>query len=60
VRRGEPALVLSDVADEQDARLIVVGAGDRGNAARRLIGSVADLVAERAPCNVLIVRPPRG
>ena len=60
VRRGEPALVLSDVADEQDVRLIVVGAGDSGQTTRRLIGSVADLVAERAPCNVLIVRPPRA
>ena len=59
VRRGDPALVLTDVAIEQDARLIVVGAGEHGRAARRLIGSVADLVAERAPCNVLIVRSAR-
>ena len=58
VRRGDPALVLSDVADEQHARLIVVGAGERGKMARRLVGSVADFVAERAPCDVLIVRPP--
>ena len=36
---------------------IVVGAGDRGKTARRLIGSVADFVAERSPCDVLIVRP---
>ena len=57
LRRGDPALVLSDVAAERAARFIVVGAGGRGGAARRLVGSVADLVAERAPCNVLIVRP---
>lgn len=57
VRRGDPALVLADVAAEENARLIVVGAGERGKLARRLIGSVADLVAERAPCSVLIVRP---
>jgi nucleotide-binding universal stress UspA family protein len=57
VRRGDAALALSDVAAEQNARLIVVGAGERGQAARRLVGSVADLVAERAPCSVLIVRP---
>ena len=57
VRRGDPALVLADVAADCDARLIVVGAGDRGKAARRLIGSVADFVSERAPCDVLIVRP---
>ncbi len=57
VRRGDPALVLTDVADEEHARLIVVGAGSRGKTARRLIGSVADSVAERSPCAVLIVRP---
>jgi nucleotide-binding universal stress UspA family protein/GNAT superfamily N-acetyltransferase len=57
LRRGDPALVLADVAAEHSARLIVVGAGERGKATRRVIGGVADLVAERAPCNVLIVRP---
>jgi nucleotide-binding universal stress UspA family protein/GNAT superfamily N-acetyltransferase len=57
LRRGDPALVLAAVAAEQDARLIVVGAGGRGKTARRLLGGVADVVAERAPCNVLIVRP---
>ena len=57
VRRGVPALVLADVAAEENARLIVVGAGEHSKLARRLLGSVADLVAERSPCNVLIVRP---
>lgn len=57
IRRGDPALVLSDFAAEQNARLIVVGAGKRGKTARRIIGGVADLVAERSPCSVLIVRP---
>ena len=57
VRRGDPALVLTDIADEQAARLIVVGAGYRGKLQRRLMGSTADFVAERSPCDVLIVRP---
>jgi nucleotide-binding universal stress UspA family protein/RimJ/RimL family protein N-acetyltransferase len=56
-RRGDPALVLTDIAFECNARLIVVGAGERAKTTRRLIGSVADSVAERSPCNVLIVRP---
>jgi nucleotide-binding universal stress UspA family protein/predicted GNAT family acetyltransferase len=59
VRRGDPALVLTDLADELSARLIVVGASRRSKAARRLVGSVSDTVAERAPCDVLIVRTPR-
>jgi nucleotide-binding universal stress UspA family protein/GNAT superfamily N-acetyltransferase len=57
VRRGDPALVITDVAVEVDARLIVVGAG-RGDDARPLIGTTADVVAARSPCDVLIVRPP--
>jgi nucleotide-binding universal stress UspA family protein/GNAT superfamily N-acetyltransferase len=60
VRRGDPVLVITDVAAERNARLVVVGAGDHSKAARRVVGSVADLVAERAPCNVLIVRPRSG
>jgi nucleotide-binding universal stress UspA family protein len=57
VRRGDAALILTDVAAERNARLIVVGAGQRGSAAP-FIGSVADFVAQRAPCDVLIVRKP--
>ena len=56
VRGGDPALALADVAAGANARLIVVGAGERSKTARRLIGGVADHVAERAPCDVLIVR----
>jgi nucleotide-binding universal stress UspA family protein len=56
-RRGDPALVLTDIAFECNARLIVVGAGERAKTTRRLVGSVADFVAARSPCNVLIVRP---
>jgi nucleotide-binding universal stress UspA family protein len=60
VRRGDPGLVLPDVAEEEGARLIVVGAGERRDAVRRVLGSTADAVARRAPCDVLIVRPPMG
>jgi nucleotide-binding universal stress UspA family protein/RimJ/RimL family protein N-acetyltransferase len=56
VQRGEPAQLLVEVAAERRARLLVVGAGERGKLARRVIGSVADHVAERAPCDVLVVR----
>jgi nucleotide-binding universal stress UspA family protein len=58
VRRGDPGLVLADVAEEEGARMIVVGAGDRSDAVRRVLGSTADAVANRAPCDVLIVRSP--
>ena len=60
LRRGEAGPVLADVAHEEHARLIVVGAGEHTVARRRLLGSAADAVARRAPCDVLIVRPPRS
>ena len=43
---GDPADALMAVAAEHDADLIVVGSK----------GAVADKLARRAPCNVLIVR----
>jgi nucleotide-binding universal stress UspA family protein len=56
LRRGDPGLVLPDVAEAEGARLIVVGAGERSDRVRRVLGSTADAVAQRAPCDVLIVR----
>ena len=55
VRRGDAARVLTEVAADEGARLIVIGAGQGGSAAP-FIGSVADFVAQRASCDVLIVR----
>jgi nucleotide-binding universal stress UspA family protein/RimJ/RimL family protein N-acetyltransferase len=55
VRAGAPAPVVLDAAIDASARLIVVGAG-RGGLARRLLGTVADSVANAAICDVLIVR----
>ena len=56
LRRGDPALVLTDIAAELNARLIVVGGRTPSRGARRVLGGVSDYVAERSPCNVLIVR----
>jgi nucleotide-binding universal stress UspA family protein len=55
-RHGDPAEVLADVAEEEGARLIVVG--DRGltGVKRFLLGSVSHKLSNHAPCSVLIVR----
>ncbi len=51
---GEPADALLQLADEQDAQLIVVG--NRGmTGARRVLGSVPNHVSHHARCDVLIV-----
>jgi len=52
---GNPADVVIAMAEEVGADLIVVGSkGMRGT--RRLIGSVPNTIAHRAPCHVLIAK----
>lgn len=52
---GPPADRIVAVADESDADLIVVGAGDRGFLERLLHGSVGEDVARHTKRDVLIV-----
>jgi nucleotide-binding universal stress UspA family protein len=47
---------LVDVAAALEADLIVVGTIGRTGLRRALLGSVAETVAQRAPCSVLVVR----
>jgi len=51
---GEPADALVEIADEQNAQMIVVG--NRGmTGTRRMLGSVPNRVSHHAHCDVLIV-----
>lgn len=52
-----PAEALCAFANDQNADLIVVGAHRRSGLGRILLGSVAESVVRRAPCDVLVVRP---
>ena len=55
VRTGEPAPEIVAIAREVGADVIVLGSvGMRG--AGRLLGSVPNSVAHRAPCDVVIVK----
>ena len=53
---GDPAHVLIDVAQQQGADLIVVGARGLTGLERFLLGSVSSKLAHHAPCSVTIVR----
>jgi len=55
-RQLSPADAIIEVAEEQNADLIVVG--DRGMQAKRrfLLGSVPNRVSHHAPCSVLIIK----
>lgn len=52
---GDPANVLTDIAREVDAQLVVVGRRGGDFVRRTLLGSVAQRVAQEAPCDVLVV-----
>ena len=55
-REGDPAHVILDVADEQNADLIVVGARGSGAHRRFLLGSVAGKLAHHARTSLLIAQ----
>jgi nucleotide-binding universal stress UspA family protein len=56
VRHGEPAAEIAAHAREVGADLIVMGTRGLGPARGALLGSVAQRVAELAPCPVVTVR----
>lgn len=55
-REGDPAQTLIDVAREQDADLLVVGAHGTTGLRRFPLGGVAGKLAHHAPSTLLIVR----
>ncbi len=52
-RNGDPAEVLCDIAEAHGADVIVVG--NKGMQ-RRILGSVPNTVAHKAPCSVVVVK----
>lgn len=58
LRRGDPREAVLDTAREQGSDLIVVGSHSRPGPTPVLLGTVAEAVARRAGCDVLVVRVP--
>ena len=58
VEVGGPAAVLPRAANDVRADIVVMGAISRSGLQRVFIGSTAEDVLERLPCDALIVRPP--
>jgi len=52
-RNGDPADVLCDIAADREADVLVVG--NKGMH-RRILGSVPNSVAHKAPCSVMVVK----
>jgi nucleotide-binding universal stress UspA family protein len=55
-REGDPAHTIIDVASENDADMIVVGARGNTGLRRFMLGSVAGKLSHHAPTSLLIVR----
>ncbi|HET8699336.1 MAG TPA: universal stress protein [Gammaproteobacteria bacterium] len=54
-RAGAPSAVILDVMTEQRARLVILGASERGALERSILGSTVETVAAGAACDVLLV-----
>jgi len=55
-REGDPADAILDVAEENDADLVLVGNKGMTGARRFLLGSVPNKISHHAPCDVWIVK----
>jgi len=55
-RKGDPATMIVDEAEQEGADVIVMGTRGLSTAKRWLMGSVSSRVVQHAPCNVLVVR----
>ncbi|WP_205697084.1 universal stress protein [Conexibacter sp. SYSU D00693] len=60
VRGGGPARALAEVAQEEQASLVVVGTTHHGPLGRLAPGSVGERLLHGAPCPVLVVPPEQG
>lgn len=57
VRQGHPANLISQMATERQADLVVMGTTGQSGLPYILLGSVAEKVLRIVPCDTLIVRP---
>jgi nucleotide-binding universal stress UspA family protein len=56
IRFGKPAEVILHTAEEMEVDLIILGPSKYSFLRRRVLGSTADKVVERAHCSVLIIK----
>lgn len=55
-RAGDPADAILDVAEEQNADVVIVGNKGMTGTKRFLLGSVPNKISHHAPCSVLIIQ----
>lgn len=57
---GDPARELIALCQSRGAALLAVGSSGAGSLVEAVFGSVARKMVRRAPCSVLVVRPPEA
>lgn len=60
VREGDPVREVINLVKESGADLLVVGSTGLSGLAEAFFGSVAAKAVRRAPCSVMVVRPPEA
>jgi nucleotide-binding universal stress UspA family protein len=58
LKRGDPRVVLEEMARAERADLVVVGSHGRSGIKKLFLGSVAAHVVAHAPCPVLVIKVP--
>jgi len=56
--RGEPGSAIIRLAEERDAKAIVLGSRGHGGFRRAFLGSVSDHVIRHSPCPVIVTHAP--
>lgn len=57
---GSPRLTITEVAEEENTDVIVMGSRGLGAVKRLILGSVSDYTLHHAPCSVYILRLPES
>ena len=57
--KGDPAVVIPDLAEQQRVDLVVMGTVAHAGIRRLLMGNTAERALQRVSCSVLAVKPPR-
>ena len=60
LERGDPRTAIASFASRQRIDLVVIGTVGRTGLAAKVVGNTAEAVLGKAPCSVLVVRPPRA
>ena len=60
LRRGHPSVEILAQLEAHPADLVVLGSQGLSGMGLVILGSVAERVVRRAPCDCLVVRPPRA